>query len=63
VWAVRSAEFGSFVEGISAPLGIGKIELLDGHTVPGFLCESYAAEGAIDITDVGGWRAYLETLL
>jgi allophanate hydrolase len=62
VWAVRSAEFGSFVEGISAPLGIGKIELLNGERVPGFLCESYAAEGAIDITELGGWRAYLETL-
>jgi allophanate hydrolase len=62
VWGVRSAEFGSFVEGISAPLGIGKIELLDGERIPGFLCESYAAEGALDITELGGWRAYLETL-
>jgi allophanate hydrolase len=62
VWAVRSAEFASFVEGISAPLGIGRIELHGGETVPGFLCESYASEGAIDITELGGWRAYLETL-
>jgi allophanate hydrolase len=62
VWAVRSAEFGSFVEGIPAPLGIGKIELRDGERVPGFVCESYAAEGAIDITEYGGWRAYLETV-
>lgn len=62
VWSLRSAEFGSFVEGIAAPLGIGKIELLDGETVPGFLCESYAAEGAIDVTELGGWRAYLDTL-
>jgi allophanate hydrolase len=62
VWAVRSAEFASLVEGIPAPLGIGTIELHDGEKVPGFLCESYAAEGAVDITELGGWRAYLETL-
>ena len=62
VWAVRSAEFASLVEGIPAPLGLGKVELYDGERVPGFLCESYAAEGAIDITELGGWRAYLETV-
>ena len=61
VWAVPSAQFGSFVDGIPTPLGIGKIELEDGERVPGFLCESYAAEGAVDITEFGGWRAYLET--
>ena len=62
VWAVRTAEFGSFVEGIPAPLGIGTIELEDGERVRGFLCEAYATEGAVDITELGGWRAYLETL-
>jgi len=58
VWAVRSAEFGSFVERIPAPLGIGNIELQDGKMVRGFLCESYATETAVDITELGGWRAY-----
>jgi allophanate hydrolase len=62
VWAVRSAEFASLVEGIPAPLGIGKIELHDGERVPGFVCETYATEAAVDITELGGWRAYLETL-
>ena len=62
VWAVRSAEFASLVEGIPAPLGIGKIELQDGERVPGFVCEPYATEAAQDISDLGGWRAYLETL-
>jgi allophanate hydrolase len=62
VWAVRSAEFASLVEGIPAPLGIGKIELHDGERVPGFVCEAYATEAAVDITELGGWRAYLETL-
>jgi allophanate hydrolase len=59
VWAMRSADFGSFVAGIPAPLGIGTIELQNGEKVPGFLCESYAAADAADITALGGWRAYL----
>jgi hypothetical protein len=29
--------------------------------VQGFVCESYATHGARDITNCGGWRAYLET--
>jgi allophanate hydrolase len=62
VWAVRSADFASLVESIPAPLGIGKIELHDGESVPGFVCEAYATEAAVDITELGGWRAYLETL-
>lgn len=60
VWAIRAADFGSFVAGIPAPLGIGTIELQDGAKVPGFLCESYATDGAVDITHFGGWRTYLK---
>ena len=59
VWAVPRAEFGSFVAGIPAPLGIGKVELHDGRWLPGFICESYAIETAQDITGLGGWRNYL----
>jgi allophanate hydrolase len=61
VWAIRAGDFGSFVAGIPAPLGIGTVELHDGTKVPGFLCESYATEGAVDITHFNGWRAYLKS--
>jgi allophanate hydrolase len=60
VWAVPSAKFGSFVAQIPAPLGIGKMELADGSWVSGFMCESYATQGAQDITELGGWRAFLD---
>ena len=33
VWSVPTANFGSFVAGIPAPLGIGKIKLADGSQV------------------------------
>ena len=59
VWKVVAERFGSFVAGIPAPLGIGAIELEDGETVNGFLCEPYATEIAQDISELGGWRAYL----
>jgi allophanate hydrolase len=59
VWSVPAEHFGSFVAGIPAPLGIGKVDLEDGQQVSGFLCEAHAVEGARDITDLGGWRQYL----
>ena len=59
VWSVPAEHFGSFVAGIPAPLGIGKVDLEDGQQVSGFLCESHAVEGARDITELGGWRQYL----
>ena len=59
VWELPASAFGSFVAGIPAPLGIGTIELESGDTVQGFVCESYAAQGAEDITSHGGWRRYL----
>jgi allophanate hydrolase len=59
VWELPAKEFGSFVAGIAAPLGIGTIELADGSTVQGFVCEAHAAAGATDITVHGGWRAWL----
>jgi allophanate hydrolase len=61
VWSVPAAQFGSFVAGIPAPLGIGRIQLADGTTVAGFLCEQYAVDDAEDITNSGGWRNWLRS--
>lgn len=58
VWELSISAFGRFVAQIPSPLGIGTLMLEDGSTVQGFLCESYAVAGAIDISDLGGWRAY-----
>jgi allophanate hydrolase len=38
------------------------VELDDGATVHGFLCESAGLAGALDISKFGGWRAYLASL-
>jgi len=59
VWRLPVSEYGSFVAGIPSPLGIGRIELEDGEWVQGFLCESWAVNGAEEISHLGGWRAFL----
>jgi allophanate hydrolase len=61
VWSVPADRFGSFVAGIPAPLGIGRVRLEDGTEVPGFLGESIAVSGAADITELGSWRRFLAT--
>ncbi len=59
IWELPAREFGAFVAGIPAPLGIGMVKLADGGWVQGFVCEAAAVTGAEDITAWGGWRAYL----
>lgn len=59
VWELPHSEVGSFLAGIPAPLGLGKVELEDGRWLTGFICEDYGLLGARDITDYGGWRAWL----
>jgi allophanate hydrolase len=59
VWSMPVANFGSFVAGIPAPLGIGQVELADGRWVSGFICDAYGLEGARDITEFGSWREWM----
>jgi allophanate hydrolase len=62
IWALDEASFGSFVAEIPPPLGIGTVELEDGSSIKGFLCEPLGLEGARDITAFGGWRAFRQSL-
>ena len=59
IWAIPQATLGSFLAGIPAPLGLGKLTLDDGSEVIGFICEGGRIGHARDITALGGWRAYL----
>ncbi|NWB89404.1 allophanate hydrolase [Pseudomonas gingeri] len=59
VWQLPSSELGSFLTGIPAPLGLGKVQLDDGRWETGFICDAYGLEGATDISAWGGWRAWL----
>jgi len=58
VWSLEPAAFGRFVAEVPAPLAIGQLELADGRSVAGFLCDALVAADAPDITASGGWRAW-----
>lgn len=59
VWRLPSCELGGFLAGIAAPLGLGKVRLQCKKQVCGFIAEATAnQQGAIDISEYGGWRAY-----
>ena len=60
VWSLTPEGFGRFVAGVPSPLCIGTVELADGRSVHGFLCEPAALRGAREITSFGGWIAYLK---
>ncbi len=62
IWSVPENAFGSFVNLIPAPLGIGTVLMKSGESVKCFLCEPAALAGATEITHLGGWRAYLKSL-
>jgi allophanate hydrolase len=61
IFDLPTAGFGALVHSVAPPLAIGTVELADGEAVKGFLCESYAAARGRDITDHGGWVAFLES--
>jgi len=63
VWRLPSSELGSFLSGIAAPLGLGRVDLEGGRQVCGFIAEATAgSQGAQDISEFGGWRAYQRSL-
>jgi len=60
VWELSAAALGAFTAALPRPMTLGSVRLADGRSTPGFLCEPQALPGAEDITEYGGWRAYLD---
>ncbi|WP_411085984.1 allophanate hydrolase [Streptomyces sp. 061-3] len=60
VWQLPPEGLGRLTAELPSPMMLGRVELSDGTTAPGFLCEPYALRGATDITVYGGWRGYLD---
>jgi len=60
VWRLPVAAYGPFVAGVPGPLGFGAVRLSNGSVEQGFLCEHVATVDALDISALGGWRAYLQ---
>ncbi|MEM6710656.1 MAG: allophanate hydrolase [Pseudomonadota bacterium] len=61
VWSLPREAVGSFMAGIPSPLAIGTVDIEDGRSVKGFVCEEAGLDGAEDITSFGGWRNFLNS--
>ncbi|MEU9412545.1 allophanate hydrolase [Streptomyces sp. NPDC048281] len=59
VWSLPPEGLGHLLATLPHPMTLGSIDLSDGTTVPGFLCEPSALTDAEDITRHGGWRNFL----
>lgn len=59
VWSVPAAELAGILLNEPPGLCVGKVRLEDGSIVLGVLGEPALVEGQQEITEYGGWRAYL----
>ena len=59
VYELDLAAFGAFVAEVPPPLAIGTVDLETGEAVKGFVAEPRAVTGARDISQFGGWRAFV----
>ncbi|MFD4503202.1 allophanate hydrolase [Streptomyces sp. NPDC058457] len=59
IWSLPAEGLGRLLATLPRPMALGSVELADGTSVPGFLCEPGALADAQDITHHGGWRAFL----
>lgn len=55
VWKIPKSNLGEFLGKISAPLGLGRIQL-EKKEVLGFVCEGYMEHIGEDISELGSWR-------
>ncbi|NJK53597.1 MAG: glutamyl-tRNA amidotransferase [Leptolyngbyaceae cyanobacterium SU_3_3] len=62
IWAVPVEGVSTLLMSEPPGLCIGKVKLADGAEVLGVLGEPFLCEGQPEITQWGGWRAYLKSL-
>jgi hypothetical protein len=61
LWEVPVAGLAKILLNEPPGLAIGKVVLQDGGVVLGVLGEPFLCEGQREITEFGGWRAYIAT--
>ena len=59
IWAVPPGGLAAILLQEPPGLAIGKVTLADGTTILGVIAEPMLCEGQREITQFGGWRAYL----
>ena len=58
VYNIPQIHVGTFLASIPYPLGLGKVELISGEWVTGFICAQNSLKDAEEVTMYKGWRAY-----
>jgi allophanate hydrolase len=59
VWALPPSGLASLLQALQQPMALGRVTLDDGQELVGFTCETLALRDAREVTEFGGWRAYL----
>ncbi|SPF01325.1 allophanate hydrolase [Streptomyces sp. MA5143a] len=59
IWRLPAEGLGRLLTALPRPMALGSVQLADGTSTPGFLCEPTALRDAEDITRYGGWRSFL----
>jgi hypothetical protein len=59
IWSVPLVGLAGILQNEPPGLAIGKVVLRDGSIVLGVLGEPFLCEGQREITEFGGWRAYI----
>ena len=58
IWELPQQALAALLETVPSPLGFGGVTLADGRDVLGFVANGSVPDGAQDVTEYGGWRAY-----
>ncbi|RVW02729.1 allophanate hydrolase [Rhodococcus xishaensis] len=59
LYRISQAGLGAFLAALPEPMALTAMTLADGTTAVGFTCTPAAAAAGVDITEFGGWRAFL----
>lgn len=58
-WSLPRSALGDVMVTVPPPLAIGTVELADGTSSLGFVCDPSGLDEAQDISHLGGWRRYV----
>lgn len=58
-WSLPRSALGDVMVTVPPPLAIGTVELADGTSTLGFVCDPSGVDDAQDISHLGGWRRYV----
>ncbi|WP_280424843.1 allophanate hydrolase [Nocardia carnea] len=62
LYRLSPAALGTFLGNLPSPMTLGKVELDSGEWVTGFACDFESSRDAVDITEYGGWKNYLNAV-